>query len=100
MAEYSVYLVRCRNGSLYTGIAIDVERRFSEHESGLKGARYLRGKGPLQLVFQERIGDRSLALQIEARIKRLARGEKRNIAGLPARIRDMISELSPANKEG
>ena len=52
---YSLYIVRCADGSLYTGIAIDVARRIKEHELDSRGAKYLRGKGPLQLEYQERI---------------------------------------------
>ena len=56
-AAYSVYLVRCRDGSLYTGIATDVERRLKEHEASPRGAKYLRGKGPLTLIYEREIGD-------------------------------------------
>ncbi|HSG58022.1 MAG TPA: GIY-YIG nuclease family protein [Woeseiaceae bacterium] len=75
-AEYSLYIVRCADGSLYTGIAIDVARRLAEHASGPKGARYLRGKGPLELVFEQAVGDRSRAAQAEYRVKRLDRAAK------------------------
>ena len=78
--EWSVYLVRCANNSVYCGISNDVERRFKEHQSmGKKTAKYLRGKGPLQLVFLQLIGDRSLASQVEAIIKSLAKFEKEQI---------------------
>lgn len=81
-AEFSVYIVRCADGSLYTGIAIDVARRVDEHERGRRGARYLRGKGPLKLEFAERVGDRGTAARIEHRLKRLSKLEKeRLIAG-------------------
>lgn len=81
--EYSLYIVRCRDGSLYTGIAIDVDRRLREHESGNRGARYLRGRGPLRLEFSERLGDRATAQQFEHRVKRLQRERKEAlIAGL------------------
>jgi putative endonuclease len=91
--EYSVYLVRCRDGSLYTGIATNVSRRLSEHEEGKKGAKYLRGKGPLQLVYQREIGNRSLATRIEHRIKQLPSTEKQDLGGLQARIDAMLGEL-------
>jgi len=77
--EYSLYIVRCADGSLYTGIAIDVERRLVEHARGNRGAKYLRGKGPLQLVFSERLGDRSRASQAEFRVKRLDKGQKEQL---------------------
>lgn len=74
--EYSLYIVRCADGTLYTGIATDVARRLAEHESGLRGARYLRGKGPLEIVFAEVVGDRATASQLEYRVKKLARPKK------------------------
>ena len=77
MSEWSLYIVRCNNGSLYTGITTDVERRFNEHQSSsIKSAKYLRGKGPLTLVFREVIGNRSEASIAEARVKKLSRTEK------------------------
>ena len=81
-SDFSVYIVRCADGSLYTGIAIDVAKRVGEHERGRRGARYLRGKGPLTLEFAECVGDRGAATRIEHRLKRLAKPEKeRLIAG-------------------
>jgi putative endonuclease len=84
--EWSLYLVRCKGGHLYTGIATDVERRFAKHQSG-KGAKYLRGKNPLELVFQQKIGSRSEALKIEALIKKWPKADKEKIinTGLPER---------------
>ena len=72
MDQWSLYVVRTKGGELYTGIATDVERRFEEHRAG-SGARYLRGRGPLELVFEKQIGARSMALSVERRIKRLPR---------------------------
>lgn len=77
--DYSLYIVRCADGSLYTGIAIDVERRLGEHENGARGAKYLRGKGPLKLEFSERLGNRSIASQVEHRVKRLGRERKEEL---------------------
>lgn len=76
MADYSVYIVECSDGSLYTGIATNVERRLQEHESGARGARYLRGRGPLRVVFSKEVGDRSHAQSVEYRIKQLTRERK------------------------
>ena len=73
--EWFLYLIRCKGGQLYTGIATHVERRFAEHQSG-KGAKYLRGKAPLELVFQKKIGSRSEALKIEASIKKWPKADK------------------------
>ena len=75
-----VYVIRCRDGTLYTGITTDVGRRFSEHvEGGPKGARYLKGRGLLQLEFQREVGNRSKALQIEYRVKSLSRSGKERL---------------------
>jgi putative endonuclease len=81
-AEWFVYMVRCATGQLYTGISTDVERRLAEHASG-KGAKYLRGRGPLQLVYVRKIGTRPAALQAEARIKRLRRPAKEALIASP-----------------
>jgi putative endonuclease len=77
-AEWSLYMVRCRDGKLYTGIATDIERRIAEHRAG-KGAKYLRGRAPLKLVFKKRIGSRSLALKVEQTIKKLPKCRKEKI---------------------
>ncbi|MDQ6986680.1 MAG: GIY-YIG nuclease family protein [Mariprofundaceae bacterium] len=70
-----LYLVRCRDNTLYTGISTDVERRFAEHKAG-KGAKYLRGKGSLELVYQQEIGRHSDALKAELHIKKLSKTAK------------------------
>lgn len=70
-----VYMLRCADGSLYTGVATDLERRLLEHNSG-KGAKYTRGRAPVSLVYQERCADRRRATQREHRIKRMSRVEK------------------------
>ncbi|GAV21438.1 putative endonuclease [Mariprofundus micogutta] len=74
-SEWFLYLIRCSGGQLYTGITTDVERRFSEHKSG-KGAKFLRGKGPLELVFQQQVGDRSAASRTEVRVKKMSKSDK------------------------
>ena len=73
-----LYLIRCRDGSLYTGISTDVERRFAAHQAN-RGARRLRGRGPLELVYAQPLGDRSLALRVEHRIKRWRRADKERL---------------------
>ncbi len=73
-----LYIVRCRDGSLYTGIATDVDKRLAVHRAG-KGAKYLRGRGPLTLVYQTGIGSKAMALQIERRVKALPRSKKEQI---------------------
>lgn len=79
-AEWSVYLVRCRDGELYTGIATDVARRLEEHQRAQgKGAKYLRGRGPLRLVFEKVLGPRGLALTVESKIKKLRKERKEKL---------------------
>lgn len=75
-ACYSLYVLRCADGSLYTGIALNVEERLKQHEQGRYGAKYLRGRQPFTLVFQQRIGNRSAASRAEHRLKRLSRTDK------------------------
>ncbi|MDH3777589.1 MAG: GIY-YIG nuclease family protein [Gammaproteobacteria bacterium] len=75
-SEFSLYIVRCADGTLYTGIATDVSKRLAEHEDSPRGAKFLRGKGPLQVVFSEVVGDRASASQLEYRVKRLSRTQK------------------------
>lgn len=74
--EFSLYILRCADGALYTGITTDVARRVAEHESGARGAKFLRGKGPLDVVFERAVGDRARAQKLEHRIKRLSRAQK------------------------
>ena len=76
-STWYLYLIRCANGHLYTGITTDVARRFNEHQSSSpKAAKYLRGKGPLTLMYQEQVGTRSDALKREIAVKKLSRAQK------------------------
>jgi predicted GIY-YIG superfamily endonuclease len=75
MSTWYLYILRCKDGSLYTGITTDVEKRLEAHRLG-RGAKYTRGRGPLELVYQEECGDHSAALHRELEIKRLPREEK------------------------
>jgi putative endonuclease len=70
-----VYLLRCRDGSLYTGITNDLHRRLASHRSG-KASAYTRSRRPLALAYQETLPDRGSALKREAAIRRLSRAEK------------------------
>ena len=80
MHEWYIYFVRTRHGTLYTGIATDVVRRLSEHEqAGERGSKYLRSKGPLELAYQTKIGNRSLALKVERCVKKLTKEKKERI---------------------
>lgn len=74
-AEWSLYVVRTADGALYTGISTDVDRRFEQHSSGC-GAKALRGRGPLAIVYRVTIGDRSRAQRVEYALKTLPKSEK------------------------
>ncbi|WP_078118845.1 GIY-YIG nuclease family protein [Thiosocius teredinicola] len=75
---WHLYLVRCADGSLYTGISTDVQRRFDAHQNN-RGARRLRGRGPLQLVFSQAVGDRGEAQRVEYQVKKLSRVQKERL---------------------
>ncbi len=79
-----VYLLRCRDGSLYCGWTDDLERRIATHNAG-KGARYTRSRKPVRLVWSEELADRSAALKREIAVKRLTRTQKLALAGLTKR---------------
>jgi len=94
MADWYVYLIRTRQGTLYTGITTDVRRRLDEHEAG-NGSRYLRGRGPLELLYQLPVDNRSLAQRIEAAIKRLSREGKNAIIATRPGKRALLKILEP-----
>jgi len=80
--SWSVYSVRCGDGTLYTGIARDVQRRIVEHNGDDRlGARYTRSRRPVTLVYREAFTNRSDASKREAAIKRMTRGEKEQLVG-------------------
>jgi putative endonuclease len=78
--RWHAYLVRCADGSLYCGASNDVEARFARHRTG-RGARYTRGHGAAELAWRSSPLPKRLALSLEARIKRLDRADKLQIAG-------------------
>ena len=73
--KWYLYVLRCGDGTLYTGITTDVSRRLEAHRAG-KGAKYTRGRGPLELVYQQPCASHGEALQMEYRFKQLSRAEK------------------------
>ena len=73
--QWILYILECKDGTYYTGITDDLERRLVAHSSG-KGAKYTRGRGPLVLRYTERCTDRSAALRRECEIKKLRREQK------------------------
>ena len=76
--KWYLYILRCGDGTLYTGITTDVQARFEAHQCG-KGAKYTRGRGPLELLYQEECGSLSQALKRELAIKALSRDEKQKL---------------------
>jgi putative endonuclease len=74
-----VYLIRTQRGLLYCGITTDVQRRLAEHQGSAKGAKSLRGKGLLQLVWHSEVDNRSCAAKAEANIKKLSKAAKERI---------------------
>ncbi len=94
MLDWHLYLARCHDGSLYTGITTNVARRFAEHqESGSTGAKYLRGRGPLTLVFQKKLGSRSLALGVESKVKKLSKARKEELIRTKKHIEVIIKQV-------
>lgn len=73
--SWYVYMVRCRDDSLYTGSTTDVERRVAVHNTG-KGAKYTKSRLPVRLVYREECPDKSAALKRECALKRLTKAEK------------------------
>jgi putative endonuclease len=94
MLDWYLYLVRCNDGSLYTGITTNVARRFAEHQKNSgTGAKYLRGRGPLTLVFQKRLGSRSLALSVESKVKKMSKARKEELIKTRKHIEVIIKRV-------
>lgn len=80
MSDWTVYILRCSDDSLYTGITCDIDRRIDEHNNDNRlAAAYTRARRPVKLVYQESFPDRSTASKREAVIKKMSRIEKRNL---------------------
>lgn len=86
LSTWSLYIVQTRLGHWYTGISTDVAKRFAAHQAG-KGAKNLKGKGPLTLIYQCEVGSRSEATKLEIKIKQLSKAQKRAFVatGLPSK---------------
>ena len=78
--QWTVYILECRDGTLYTGITDDLDRRLKAHNAG-KGAKYTRGRGPVVLKYREFCADHSAALRREVEVKRLSRVQKWSLIG-------------------
>ena len=95
MSAWYVYLIECRDGSVYTGIAIDVDRRFAQHAAG-KGARYTRAHPPLRLLARFAYPDRGAATRAEHAIKQLTAARKRALCDAAALV---VEDSSDAKYE-
>lgn len=78
---YSVYILRCADGTLYTGIARDLEKRLDEHNNRASGAKYTKPRRPVRIVYSQTYPDRSAALKAEAAIKKMPRAQKLSLIG-------------------
>ena len=94
-AEWTLYIIQSCKGTYYTGITLDINRRFKEHQAqGSKCAKYLRGKAPLKLVFSYKIGQKSVAMKMERRIKNLGHAEKKEIINNQDRFFKILQTLT------
>lgn len=75
MDEWKVYILECKDKTLYTGITNNLQRRILQHESG-QGAKYTKGRGPFRVIYTESCDDKSMALRREHQIKQLTKQEK------------------------
>ena len=95
MSEWYLYMVRCDDGSLYTGISTDVAHRFAQHRGeGDAGSKYLRGRVPLTLVLQKNLGSKSLALKVERKVKKLSKARKEELIRADTNIDKIIKQVS------
>ncbi len=91
MADWYLYIIRCYDGSLYTGISTSIGRRFAEHQRTGRGrVEVSKRQGALTLVFQTRLGSRSLALQVESRVKKLSKVRKEKLVGVPGYLDEIV----------
>jgi len=95
MAAWFVYIARCADGTLYTGVAVDVAARMAAHDAG-KGARYTRGRGPLVVLATRRCRTQGNALRLEMALKRLPREDKLHVAASKGAFAALASRVSRA----
>jgi putative endonuclease len=96
MSDWYLYMIKCRDDSLYTGITVDVERRFRDHVSqGSRCAKYLKGRAPLRLMFAVQIGDKRAAHQVERRVKQLRKSKKLALIRGELRVSDIFLSACP-----
>jgi putative endonuclease len=97
VAWWYVYVARCRDDTLYCGIARDVAARIAEHDAGT-GARYTRGRGPLTVVLVRRCRDQGGALRLEHAIKQLPRAAKQALLAEPTRLAAIVRRVARARR--
>jgi putative endonuclease len=90
-------MVRCSDGTLYTGITIDLEKRIEAHNSGKDGARYTRSRRPVKLVYSEQVESKSAAAKLECQIKRLPRDKKKRL--IKGRVRGVEGSRGQGKKK-
>lgn len=81
-----LYIVKCKDGTFYTGITTDLKRRLREHNSSNLGAKYTRGRRPVKLVYQKKFKSKAAASSAEYKIKNLSRNEKQTLIELQKNI--------------
>jgi len=81
MKDWLVYILECRDGTFYTGITGDIRNRVTAHNEG-RGAKYTKGRGPVRLLYDEKVQGRSEALKREMEIKKMSRSEKMGLMGI------------------
>lgn len=95
--EYFVYVLRCRDNTLYTGMTNDLSRRIRQHLQGKgKGAKYTRSRPPQSVAAVWRTENRSAALKLEYRVKRLTRAQKEALIASPESVRELFPEIPEA----
>lgn len=88
-------MLRCNDGSVYTGVSTDVARRLDEHRSGgARSARYLRTRRPVEVIFTQCVGERAAALSAEYAIKRLEKAQKEELAGGVTTLADVLERYA------
>ncbi len=90
---WCVYIVRCSDGTLYTGITNDLQKRIEAHNSGKDGARYTKPRRPVELVYSKRAGSKSEAAGLEYRIKKLTRTKKKELIQGQLKIHILLKNM-------
>ena len=93
MPDWYLYILRCNDGTLYTGITTNVDRRLREHrQGGTRGAGYMRGRVPLEVVYSRQLPDRSTASRAEYAVKQLPKTRKELLAAGAVTLEEIVSE--------